>query len=103
MLTKTKYHPVISDLEEMIRKNKWEDLFAEAIKKANSKNVPYLAHVTNLVQYLDWINESLFWVPMENVEGMDVEYHLCAFISLQIRNLFFHCRTRQPRMTNLSL
>jgi len=79
MLTKTKYHPIVSDLEEMIRKNKWEEIFAKAIKKANSKNVPVIEHVKTLKQYLEWINELLYWVPTENHAGQNVDDHLSAF------------------------
>jgi len=78
-LTKTNYHPVVRDLVELIRENNWGDIFAKAIKKANRKNVPVIEDVKTLNQYLDWINELIYWVPTENIAGKGVEYHLCAF------------------------
>ena len=79
MLTKRKYHPVVADLAKLIHSNNWKDNFETAIKKANSKNVPLLEDVKTLDQYLDWINEFLYWVPMEKSSGQNVNDHLCAF------------------------
>ena len=79
MLTKTKYHPIVEDLMELIHTNNWKDVFEKAIKKANNKNVPDLEHVRNLDQYLDWINNFLYWVPKENSSGQNVDGHLSAF------------------------
>ena len=79
MSGKTRYHPVVIELKELIRKNKWEDKFAKAIKKASSKNVPVIEHVKTLEQYLKWINELLYWVPTENHEGQNIDDHLSAF------------------------
>jgi len=79
MLNKLKYHPIVGDLAEMIRKNKWEDKFGKAIKIANDKNVPVIEHVKTLKQYLDWINELLYWVPTENHSGQNIDDHISAF------------------------
>ncbi len=79
MLTNTKYHPVVEKLVDLIAINNWNDYFVEAIKKANSKNVPLLALVKNLVQYLEWINQLLYWVPTEKTNGNYVNDHLSAF------------------------
>ncbi len=79
MPTKTKYHPVVGELAEMINVNHWETSFEKAIKKAHTKNVPLITHVTTLEQYLDWINEFLYWVPRETSSGQNVNDHLCAF------------------------
>lgn len=79
MFPKKKYHPIIEDLIKMIDKNKWNNLFEKAIKIANSKNVPLIGNVKNLEQYLNWINEFLYWVPNENSSGQNVNDHLSAF------------------------
>ncbi|MGP8215249.1 MAG: phosphatidylserine decarboxylase [Bacteroidia bacterium] len=79
MPTKTNYHPIVEDLVKMINANNWKDDFEIAIKKANSKNVPLLGDVTNLEQYLEWINGFLYWVPKENSSGQNVNDHLGAF------------------------
>lgn len=78
MSVKKKYHPVVEELIKLIDTNNWKDDFEIAIKKANSKNVPLLDNVKNLEQYLDWINEFLYWVPNENSSGQNVNDHLSA-------------------------
>ena len=78
MLTKKKYHKVIEDLQEMIRANNWTADFERAIKTAHNKHVPLLENVKTLEQYLDWMNKFLYWVPMENSSGQDVNDHLSA-------------------------
>lgn len=79
MATKSKFHPIVEDLIHLIKKNKWEKDFEKAIKKAHSMNVPLLGKVKNLESYLVWINEFLYWVPSENVQGKNIYNHLCAF------------------------
>jgi phosphatidylserine decarboxylase precursor len=76
---KTKYHPVVEDLVNLINTNNWNKKFEQAIKTANSKKVPLLQNVKTLVQYYDWINEFLYWVPTENSSGNNVNDHLNAF------------------------
>ena len=79
MLTKTKFHPIVEVLIKMIETNNWKNSFEKAIKKANTKNVPLLDNVKTLEQYLNWINEFLYWVPTENSSGQNVNDHLSAF------------------------
>lgn len=79
MLTKKKYHPVVGDLVKLIDVNNWEDIFEKAVKKANTKNVSLLEHVKTLDQYLNWINEFLYWIPTEDSSGQKVNDHLSAF------------------------
>ena len=79
MSTKTKYHPVMEELIKLIHSNNWESDFENAIKKANSNNVPLIEHVKNLEQYLDWGNQFLYWVPTEDSTGNNVNDHLSAF------------------------
>jgi hypothetical protein len=57
MATKKLYHFLIQDLPDLI-KNKWEKKFKKAINTARSKNVPLLESVTNIDQYLAWMNET---------------------------------------------
>jgi phosphatidylserine decarboxylase len=79
MSTKAKLHPIVEDLVKMIDANNWKDGFEMAIKKANIKNVPLLSHVTNIEQYINWINSFLYWIPTENSSGQNVNDHLSAF------------------------
>lgn len=79
MSTKIKYHPVVEDLVKLIQTNNWNEAFENAIKKSHSQNVPLINEVKNISQYLDWINEFLYWVPTENSSGNNVNDHLSAF------------------------
>jgi len=79
MLTENKYHPIVQDLVQLIQINNWKQHFERAIKKANGKNVPLLENVKNLEEYLDWIDAFLYWVPIENSSGQNVNDHLSAF------------------------
>ncbi len=79
MTTPKTYHPIVNELVKMIDQNNWKVDFEQAIKKANSKNVPLIDWVKNLDQYLDWINAFLYWVPTENSSGQNVNDHLSAF------------------------
>jgi phosphatidylserine decarboxylase len=76
--TKTSYHPVIHELIDLIEKNGWQDKFAAAIKKAQTYNVPLLEKVTNLDQYLAWMNSLLYWIPAEDFTGTNMYNHLSA-------------------------
>jgi phosphatidylserine decarboxylase len=78
MLMKKKHHNVIEELKRLIDKHNWQEHFEKAIKKTISKNVPLLENVTNLEQYIDWLNEFLYWVPTENSSGQNVNDHLSA-------------------------
>jgi phosphatidylserine decarboxylase len=75
---KTRYQPAIIELIALIQKNKWQNKFNEAIKKAHSYNVPLLKKVTNLESYYDWMNSLLTWVPSEDFTGTNIYNHLCA-------------------------
>jgi len=78
MSTIRKYHPVIKELIDLIHANNWIVSFENAIKTAHSKHVPLINHVKTLEQYLDWMNEFLYWVPKENYSGKVVNDHLSA-------------------------
>jgi len=73
------HHAVVEELAKLIAEHHWEGAFAEAIRRAHEKNVPLLNNITNLRQYLDWIDAFLHWVPSETSSGTNVYNHLCAF------------------------
>jgi hypothetical protein len=75
----SKFYPVVQELVSLIKEHKWEKDFQTAIKRAHDQNVPPLKGVTNLAQYLDWINRFLHWIPSENSAGQGVYDHLGAF------------------------
>ena len=74
-----KFHPIVEELVDMIKENHWKGAFEKSISLASAQNVPLLEFVTNLDQYLHWINEFLFWIPTEISSGQNVNDHLCAF------------------------
>ena len=73
-----KRHPVMQELADLISKNSWQDKFNKSIKNVQVLNVPLLKSVTNIDQYLDWLNDLLYWIPSENLAGRDIYNHLCA-------------------------
>src|ERR1700752_1592316 len=79
MAIKRKYHPVIEDLVNLISKNGWAADFETAIKNVHSKKVPLINHVATTEQYLDWMNEFLYWIPTEDSSGQSVNDQLSAF------------------------
>ncbi|WP_437585908.1 phosphatidylserine decarboxylase [Sorangium sp. So ce1000] len=74
-----KWHKVVLELVELIEANKWEDDFSKAIAHARKSNIPELADINNLHDYLTWINDLLHWVPTEDKPGREVYNHLCKF------------------------
>lgn len=74
-----KWHPVVLELIELIKVEKWENDFNEAIARAQTYKIPQLADIKSLDDYLKWINDLLYWVPTENRPGREVYNHLCKF------------------------
>ncbi|OYU94583.1 MAG: phosphatidylserine decarboxylase [Bacteroidetes bacterium B1(2017)] len=72
------HHPIILELANLIQKNKWTKEFNTAIKSAYQKKLPLLEKVATLEQYLDWLNDFLYWIPQENTSGSCVNDHLSA-------------------------
>jgi len=79
MTTNAVFHPVVEALSALIRKHKWESAFATAITSAHNAHVPALEKITDLEQYLAWINSYLYWIPSETSQGRNIYDHLGAF------------------------
>lgn len=73
------WHPVVLELIALIEENHWRDDFDQAIQRARKSNIPELADIDNLDDYLKWINDFLRWVPSENEPGREVYNKLCKF------------------------
>jgi phosphatidylserine decarboxylase len=73
------WHKVVLELVALIEENGWEDDFNQAIENARKWNIPEMADIKSLQDYLDWINGLLYWVPTENKPGREVYNHLCKF------------------------
>ena len=60
-----KFQPIVQELVDLIKKNKWEDDFETAIKNAKKYKVKELDDIHNLEDYLDFMNDFLHWIPKE--------------------------------------
>jgi phosphatidylserine decarboxylase len=74
-----KYHPVVQALVRLIAENSWAMKFQQAIDAARAWDVPQIADIRDLADYLDWIDGFLKWVPSEDVPGREVYVRLCKF------------------------
>lgn len=74
-----KLHPVVTELAKLIVRNKWKNDFQQALDKASNYNVPIIGNIKTIEEYLNWINNFLYWVPSEDVTGKNVYEYLCAF------------------------
>ncbi|KAF0813300.1 Phosphatidylserine decarboxylase proenzyme [Andreprevotia sp. IGB-42] len=70
-------HPVVLELVDLILANNWEADFKQAVARAAKWNIPDLADIRTLDDYLKWLGELLYWVPSENRAGREVYMHLC--------------------------
>jgi phosphatidylserine decarboxylase len=75
----SKKHPVVIELEHLIKKNVWEQDFETAVANARKYNIPQLADIRNFDDYLNWINGLLYWVPAEDKPGREIYNQLCKF------------------------
>lgn len=71
--------PVVGKLKALIEKNGWQEMFEKAIKNAQKQNVPRIRHITNLDDYLTFINGLLEWIPSETESGREIYYRICEF------------------------
>jgi phosphatidylserine decarboxylase len=74
-----KWHYIVRKLAKIIKENDWSQNFAQAIHDAKKANIPDLDPINSLEDYLNDINNFLFWKPIENKTGNLVYNKLCAF------------------------
>ena len=70
---------VVLELEALIDKNDWTDMFTEAVANAHKQNIARLHDVRTLDDYFGWINGLLEWVPAETRAGDEIYNRLCEF------------------------
>ncbi len=58
-------HKIVKELKSLIQRYDWTNDFCEAIRKAQSYKVPQIAHIRNLNDYLEYINELVTWTPKD--------------------------------------
>lgn len=76
---KNEWEKVVRDLDNLIKENDWSENFSQAIHDAKSANVPDLDRINSLEDYMNAINEFLFWKPTENERGDVVYNKICLF------------------------
>lgn len=79
MATETEWQPVVKDLYKLIQDNDWSQNFSQAIHDAKRADVPDLDGIDSLDDYLNSINDFLFWMPTENQRGDVVYNKICLF------------------------
>jgi phosphatidylserine decarboxylase len=74
-----KLNKVVLELAQLIKANRWEERFRQAIELAHKSNVPEIADIKNLEDYLGWMSDLLHWVPTEDKPGREVINQLSKF------------------------
>lgn len=65
----SKLHPIMQDLIKLIAKEGWQQKFEEALKNAQSYQVPAFADIKTVDDMILWLDKQLSWVPHENETG----------------------------------
>lgn len=73
------WNKVVLELIELIKANSWEDNFNKAIEHAHRGNIPEIANIRNLDDYLVCINDLLHWIPSEDKPGREVINYFSKF------------------------
>ena len=73
------WEEIVQRLYDLMEKNDWILNFNQAIADAKRANVPDLDEINDLTDYLNDINEFLFWKPTENERGDKVYNKICLF------------------------
>jgi phosphatidylserine decarboxylase len=62
-------HPLVETLKTLIIHYHWQENFQQALYLVQQKNIPQLQAVKTIDDYLNWINDLLYWIPSENESG----------------------------------
>ena len=104
MSTLHERQPIVKELENLIKKNNWVYNFNQAIADAKKAKIPELVHINDLTDYLNDINEFLFWKPTENERGNVVYNKICLFYWILGQNNTLSLQTEVlPTQTNKPL
>ena len=64
---------------DLMNQYNWRPKFEEALKKAQSYNVIGMEDIKTVEDYINWCNDQLSWIPVENRYGKEVYKHVCKF------------------------
>ena len=71
---------VVKQLDDHIRNTPgWSKSFDLAVKRAHDTGIIEMQSINSTSDYLNKINEWLYWIPKENEEGRDVYNRICLF------------------------
>ena len=74
------WNKVVQDLADHIKNtSEWTQRFEDGVKSAHNSGIVEMLHINTLDDYLNKINEWLYWIPKENEEGRDVYNRICLF------------------------
>jgi phosphatidylserine decarboxylase len=72
-------HPIVRDLVFLIARNGWEDLFARAITRAQTFDVPSIRDIQTLDDYLAYVDDLVTWTPREQGDSRFIYDKLVKF------------------------
>ncbi len=72
-------HPVVKQLIQLIQQYHWHQAFELAINQVQTKKITILASINNLDNYLLWINDLLYWIPNETIQGREIYLRFSGF------------------------
>ena len=79
-MAKTSLHPVVQELADHIQNTSgWKNDFDAAVKAAHDSGIVEMQKINTTAEYLEKINEFLYWIPREGEEGRDVYNRICLF------------------------
>jgi phosphatidylserine decarboxylase len=58
-------HAIVEKLKALIRTNRWENAFQQAIRKAQSHDVPSIKNIQTLDDYLKYVDNLVTWAPSQ--------------------------------------
>ncbi|CAB4419031.1 unnamed protein product [Rhizophagus irregularis] len=72
------YQPIVKSLKDIIDGNNWKDKFEEAVYNAQKTGVENMRNIGSLIDYYNFLNYLVLWVPKENETGTFVYNMLCT-------------------------
>ena len=75
-------HPVMQKFVALMDQYNWRPKFEEALKKAQSYKVIGMEDIKTVEDYINWCNDQLSWIPVEDQYGKEVYKHVCKFYFL---------------------
>jgi phosphatidylserine decarboxylase len=101
-------HPIVEELVALIAAHHWQDDFDAAVRQAQQAQVPELAGLHSLDHFLQFINDFVTWLPVENETGTRFYSKACAFYFILDQEPIAQYQNRvrpsaqQPELTPLS-